>query len=47
MGWFELTLELTDDEDVHEAIDWTENNIDQELDKGRSGPRGERDANAG
>jgi len=42
MGWAELTFTLSDVQDVHEAIEWAEHNIDFELDKDGSGPRGER-----
>ena len=42
MGWAELTIDLADVQDVHQAIEWAEKNIDVELDKGGSGPHGER-----
>ena len=42
MGWAELTFTLSDVQDVHEAIEWAERNIDVELDKDGSGPHGER-----
>jgi hypothetical protein len=42
MGWSELTLDLTDVQDVHEAIAWAESNLDAELDKDGAGPHGER-----
>jgi hypothetical protein len=42
MGWAELTIDLADVQDVHEAIEWAENNIDVELDKDGSRPHGDR-----
>jgi hypothetical protein len=42
VGWAELTFDLSDVQDVHEAIDWAERNIDVELDKNSSEPHGER-----
>jgi hypothetical protein len=43
MGWAELTIDLADVEDVHEAIAWAESHIDEELDKDSGeGPHGER-----
>jgi hypothetical protein len=42
VGWAELTFDLSDVHDVHEAINWAERNIDVELDKDRSEPHGER-----
>jgi hypothetical protein len=32
MGWSELTLDLTEVEDVQEAIAWAEGHLDEELD---------------
>jgi hypothetical protein len=32
MGWAELTVDLSEVEDAHEAISWAEDNIDKELD---------------
>jgi hypothetical protein len=44
MGWTEQTLDLTDVEDVQEAIEWAEANIDAALDQGGSAaePHGRR-----
>jgi hypothetical protein len=42
MGWAELTIDLSDVEDVHEAIAWAESNIEIELDRDSEGPHGER-----
>jgi hypothetical protein len=42
MGWSELTLDLTDVQDVHEAIAWAESNLEAELDKDGPDPHGER-----
>ena len=42
MAWSELTLDLRGAEDVHEAIDWAESHLDEELDKDSHGPHGER-----
>jgi hypothetical protein len=43
-GWAELTVDLSDVEDVQEAISWAEANIDTQLDEGRPSnpPYGER-----
>jgi hypothetical protein len=42
MGWAELTFTLSNVQDVHEAIEWAERNIDVELDKDGSEPHGVR-----
>jgi hypothetical protein len=54
MGWAELTVDLSEVEDAHEAIAWAEDNIDKQLDEVsiawaerfgdefRNAPRGER-----
>lgn len=42
MSWSELTCDLTNVADVHEAIEWAETQIDKELDKDSAGPHGER-----
>ena len=42
MGWAELTIDLEDVQDVHEAVEWAETNIDVELDKEGSGRHGAR-----
>ena len=42
MAWSELTCDLTDVEDVQEAIEWAETHIDKELDKDSAGPHEER-----
>lgn len=42
MGWSELTVDLSNVEDVHEAIDWAETHIDEYWDEGNDGPHGDR-----
>ena len=44
MGWEERTVDLIDVEDVQEAIEWAEANVDAALDRGRSAaePHGRR-----
>lgn len=42
MGWSELTVDLADVEDVHEAIEWAEGHIDPYLDEDGDGPHGDR-----
>jgi hypothetical protein len=43
MAWAELTVDLADVQDVHEAIKWAEAHIDEQLNGGDAGrPHGER-----
>lgn len=44
MGWAEVTLDLREVEDVQEAIEWAEANVDAVLDRDRPGaePHGRR-----
>jgi hypothetical protein len=42
LGWSETTVDLANAQDVQEAIEWAETNIDRFLDRDGDDPHGER-----